>query len=126
MMIFDPKNWYWKLAGNDTHVYSSARDQIVLATDTVYQVWLAEGNGPTAIASKAELGDVLAQYNIRPQDADMLDAYRDNHARKLSIPIQLKLFAWIINKLRENDNPQPTPITSREMLKDFLKDEGIV
>ena len=56
MTPFNPRDWYWIIAGDDTHAWSSAANAYV-------------GDWPedqvTRIASGAELNDVLAVYGIR-------------------------------------------------------------
>jgi hypothetical protein len=57
---YDPKNWYWAVAGNPTQVYSSASAGYVPLTDPTYQSWL-QNNQPTFIDSEASLWQVLSQ-----------------------------------------------------------------
>lgn len=59
--MFTDADWYWSVAGDSAHVFSSASGTVIATTDAGYQAWLAAGNRPSAIASFAELNDVLAQ-----------------------------------------------------------------
>ena len=60
----DPSNWYWLVADDDKHVYSSARASTVATGDKAYKAWLAQGNAPTRIASMDELKDVLIAAGV--------------------------------------------------------------
>jgi hypothetical protein len=56
---FNPADWYWVVAGDAAHVWSSARVQYVATSDATYQAWLAAGHAPTQIDSAASLVAVL-------------------------------------------------------------------
>lgn len=64
MMEYTPANWYWIIADDDKHVYSSARASTVAIGDKAYKTWLALGNAPTRIASMDELKDVLIAAGV--------------------------------------------------------------
>lgn len=100
MKTFTPTDWYWIVAGDETKVFSSARGSMVPASNATYQAWLADGTLPTRIASKAELGDVLAPYSVRPTDADVLDGYQDTQSRKLTIEVVGKVLFNLANEVR--------------------------
>lgn len=53
-MSFDPRNWFWVVAGDETRFWSSAAGAYVEAVPEVF----------TRIASEAELADVLRPYGI--------------------------------------------------------------
>lgn len=60
--MYNPANWYWIVAGDETKAYSSAAAAYVPATDAAYTAWLASsGYPPTRIESEASLHDVLVQ-----------------------------------------------------------------
>lgn len=59
MTPFDLRNWYWAVATNQDHVFSSASGDYVSLSDADYQTWLAEHGVPTPIAGEDELLDVL-------------------------------------------------------------------
>lgn len=62
-MIYDPSDWYWIVAGDESRVWSSARAAYVPTDDPAVQGWRARGGVATRIASEAELREVLrAQY----------------------------------------------------------------
>ncbi|MBX6376291.1 MAG: hypothetical protein IRZ13_18955 [Acetobacteraceae bacterium] len=62
-MRYDPRDWYWIVAGDESHAWSSARAAYVPADDPLYSDWRQRGGQPTRIASEAELREVLlAQY----------------------------------------------------------------
>lgn len=97
MNIFDH---YWQIASDATQVYSSKRGLFVPADDETYQAWLANGGLKTTIASVAELGEVLAPYALRPTDPDVLEAYKDSQAVKLTIEVVAKVIFNHENRMR--------------------------
>lgn len=99
-MSYDPYDWYWIVAGDETKVYSSASGNYVQAADAGYVSWLARGNSPTRIPSEAELGDVLAPYQLRPTPAAALDSYQDAHAKKITLEVVAKILLWLVNEVR--------------------------
>jgi hypothetical protein len=100
MKPYTPENWYWKVGGSTTQVFSSAPGAYVPITDATYLAWTADGTLPTNIGSAAELGEVLAPHNIRPADAVVLDAYQDTQARKLTLEVVAKVLFNIVNEIR--------------------------
>lgn len=61
--MFNPRNWYWVVGGDQSQVWSSAAAAYVLATDETFVAWCGGGGCPTSIISELELRDVLAaQY----------------------------------------------------------------
>jgi hypothetical protein len=100
MKSYDPFNWYWRVAGSTTHVYSSAVGDYVPVTDPTFVAWAADGTLPTNIVSEAELGEVLAPYNIRPVQATVLDAYQDSHAKTLTLQFVAKVLFNLVNEVR--------------------------
>ena len=62
-MIYEAKNWYWRIGEDEQNVWSSASAGLVSTQDETYLAWLAAGGGPTPISSLEELAAVLAvQY----------------------------------------------------------------
>lgn len=55
---------------------------------------------PTRIATEAELGEVLADYQIRPNAANVLDGYRDRHSRKITVEVIAKVLFAQANEIR--------------------------
>lgn len=51
MSNYNPKSWYWIVAGSTEQVYSSASSSYVPVTDAIYETWLAAGNIPTKISA---------------------------------------------------------------------------
>jgi hypothetical protein len=66
MIYYNPVDWYWIIAGDETQVYSSARAAMVQAADEVYRAWLAAGGAPTRIDSMDSLIEVLRAANVPP------------------------------------------------------------
>jgi hypothetical protein len=97
---YTPRNWYWRVAGSTTQVYSSLAADYVPVADATYQAWLASGGIPTSIASEAELGDVLAPYALRPAAANVLDSYKESQANKLTLEVVAKILLWLVNEVR--------------------------
>jgi hypothetical protein len=98
MKTYDPFDWYWLVAGSA--VFSSKAADYVPANNAAYIEWKSDGTAPTAIATEAELGDVLAPYNIRPAPAQILDGYQDSQARKLTIEVVAKVLFNVVNEIR--------------------------
>jgi hypothetical protein len=64
-MSFIPQNWYWKITGNSSQVWSSAANAFVSVSDSTYEAWLAAGNSPTPIASVGKaMSVVIAQTGL--------------------------------------------------------------
>lgn len=76
---FNARNWFWKVGGSTTQVYSSGAGNFVPVSNSQYQAWLAQGNVPTSIADEISLGRVLADYTdiiTRPIPAGVLDGFK--------------------------------------------------
>jgi hypothetical protein len=95
---YNPLDWYWIVAGSQ--VFSSAAGNYVPADDATYLAWKSDGTAPTNIASEAELGEVLAPLNIRPVTANVLDAYQDTQARRLTLEVVAKVLFNLVNEVR--------------------------
>lgn len=100
MKQYDPRNWYWIVAGDETKVYSSVSGDYVPVADATYAAWTADGTPPSRIASEAELGEVLSQHALRPAHAGVLDGYKDTQAKRLTIEIVAKILLWCVNEIR--------------------------
>jgi hypothetical protein len=75
---FTPRDWYWRVNGSTTRVYSSKIGNYVSVNDPVYIAWAANPRRATTnIRGEAELGGVLAPYGLRPSAANVLDGYKD-------------------------------------------------
>lgn len=96
---YNPIDWYW-IVGGETRVFSSKAGNFVQPSNAAYVAWVAEGGVPTRIASKADLGEVLAPYQIRPADVDVLDGYQDAHSRKITIEVVAKVLFAQANEIR--------------------------
>lgn len=99
-MLYNPFNWYWIVAGSTTQVYSSATSDYVPVDNATYAAWVAAGNSATRIATEAELGEVLAPYQIRPTAPNVLDGYQDAHSKKITIEVVAKILLWLVNEVR--------------------------
>lgn len=120
-MNYDPSNWYWIVAGDQSRAYSSASGDYVPVSDAIYQAWLTAGNAPTSIASEAELGDVLAAYSLRPIAAGVLGGYQDSQAGALAVQIVAKALFNHENRLRALEGRQSvTAAQFRTALKGLM------
>jgi hypothetical protein len=99
MKTYDPANWYWIVGGNEAQVFSSAVGNYVPADNATFIAWKADGTTPTRIVSEAELGEVLADARVRPQRAAVLDAYKGQHAKRMTDEVQTKALLWCINEI---------------------------
>jgi hypothetical protein len=60
-MMFNARNWYWKVAGNPG-VYSSASNTYLPETDPIYLAWVAAGNRTSPINSEREIWDYVSPF----------------------------------------------------------------
>jgi hypothetical protein len=117
---YDPKDWYWIVGGNEAQIFSSATGNYVPANDAAFLAWKADGTMPTRIASEVELGEVLADARVRPQRAAVLDAFKAQHAKRMTDEVQSKAILWCINEILTLKG-QPT-VTTGPAIRNFLKD----
>lgn len=120
MKNYTPTDWYWIVAGDETQLFSSAIGDYVQADDATYQAWAADGTLPTRIASEIELGAVLADARVRPENAVVLDSFKDRHADVLTMEVVAKILLWLINEVRGLKGQQP--VTGAQV-KAFIKDK---
>jgi hypothetical protein len=120
MKIYDPRNWYWIVAGDETRVFSSATGNYVPANDATYIAWLADGTKPTRILNETELGEVLADARVRPQRAAVLDAYKGQHAKRMTDEVQTKALLWCINEILTLKGS--AALTKGADIRNFLKE----
>jgi hypothetical protein len=120
MKNYDPKNWYWIVAGDETRVFSSATGNYVPANDATYVAWAADGTMPTRILNETELGEVLADARVRPNRAAVLDAYKGQHAKRMTDEVQTKALLWCINEIRALKGE--AALTTGPAIRAFLKD----
>lgn len=118
MIAYNPKDWYWFVAGDTSEVYSSKLGDFVLVSNPGYLAWVGTGGAPSNIASVAELGEVLAPYNLRPSHAATLDGYTEAQASKLTLEIVAKILFWTVNEIRVLKGQQPV---KANQFKTFLK-----
>ena len=59
---WDPRNWFWIVAGDQNRVYSSAVNRYVPIDDAAYQSFLGTSALPTRITSEADLAEVLRHH----------------------------------------------------------------
>lgn len=121
MKPYNPLNWYWVVNNSTTEVFSSAAGDYVPVDDPTYVAWKADGTVPTRIASEAELGEVLAPYNIRPVTPAVLDAYKDTLARRLTIEVVAKVLLNLTNEIRVlKGQPKITAAQFRAYVKGLM------
>jgi hypothetical protein len=109
------------VAGSTTQVFSSASGDYVPVADGTYQTWLAAGNKPSRIVSEAELGEVLAQHNVVPAAATVLDAFKGTKADRLPVDVILKVLFNHENRIRDlAGQPTVSPAQFRNALKNLL------
>jgi hypothetical protein len=120
MKNYDPTNWYWIVAGDESRVFSSAVGNYVQADDAAFLAWKADGSMPTRILNETELGEVLADARVRPADeaATVVDAFKDRHARELTLQVVAKWMLWATNEIRTLKGQAPV---SAAQFRNFLK-----
>jgi hypothetical protein len=97
---FNPKNWYWTVAGDTTRAFSSSTGDYVVAADPTFVAWSSDGTAPTSIDTEANLGDVLAPYFVRPTNSSVLDGYKGSQASSVSLQALFKMLFNHENRLR--------------------------
>ena len=118
---YDPNDWYWVVGGDETRVFSSASADYVQSDDAAFQAWLVDGTLPTPIASEESLGDVLAEYSLRPTPAGVLDGYKEHHVRGITKKGLAKILFWTVNEVRALKGQQPvTPDQYKQFLKGIM------
>lgn len=100
MKSYDPKNWYWFVAGNTAQAFSSAVGTYVPVADPAFVDWSADGTSPTVIDSEASLGQVLAPYLLRPTHAGVLDGYTSAQADSVLTHLLFKIAFNHENRIR--------------------------
>lgn len=119
MIDYNPSNHYWFVAGDETQVFSSAAGDYVPVSNKTYQAWVNDGGLTTKIANEQELGEVLADARVRPENAQVLDGFKGRHADKLTLEIVAKILLFLINEVRDLKGQQP--ITGQQF-RNFVKD----
>lgn len=120
MKEYNPLDWYWVIAGDETRRFSSASGDYVPVKDATYLAWAADGTQPSRINSEAELGEVLADQRIRPQSAGVLDGFKERHANKTVIEVPAKLWFRMVNDIRKLKGQNAL---SAAQFKAYIKDQ---
>jgi hypothetical protein len=120
MKRYNPANWYWIVGGDETKAFSSAVGNFVPADGAAFLEWKADGTLPSRIASEVELGEVLADARVRPARAAVLDAYKGQHAKRMTDEVQTKALLWCINEIRTLKGE--APLTTGAAIRAFLKE----
>jgi hypothetical protein len=107
MITYDPSNWYWYVAGDQTKAFSSKVGDYVASTDETFQAWLTSGGVPTNIDTEDNLADVLAAASVRPVNANMLDGYKGKQASKFTLLIAAKVAFNHENRIRALEGKAP-------------------
>jgi hypothetical protein len=113
-------DWYWIVAGDESRVFSSKVGNYVPVSDATYQAWLAASGAPYRIANEEELGELLANARVRPADAaaTVVDAYKDRHAREITLQVVAKWMLWATNEIRVLKGQESV---SAAQFRNFLK-----
>jgi hypothetical protein len=114
-------DWYWRVAGSQTQVFSSKTGDYVPLNDPQYALWSSDGTMPVNIDSEASLGELLASAVVRPTNAAILDFYQDIHARDTIVQVPFKLLFNLINDVRElKGQSRITAAQARNYIKGFM------
>lgn len=118
---YNPGDWYWFVNGDESRVFASKAGDYVPVANEAYQAWLAAGGVTTRIGSEAELGEVLDPHSLRPNNAGVLDGYKESQARRLTIEIVSKVLFNHENRLRALEGKQAvTPAQMRNFIKGLM------
>lgn len=121
MKIFDPKNWYWIVAGDKSRAFSSASGDYVPVADPTFTAWQSDGSVPTNIDTEANLGAVLAPVLVRPVNASVLDGYTTTQASTIIAHVAFKIAFNHENRLRALErqlalNGSPANLTAQQAI----------
>ena len=120
-LAYDPRAWYWVVADSATEVYSSAAGDYVPVADPEYQAFISRGETPTQIASAAELGEVLARYELRPTNAAVLDAFKAAQAVNLTVELVARIIFNHENRVRVLEGrPAVNAAQFQQAVKDLM------
>lgn len=119
MKPYDARDWYWRVTGVADQVFSSASGDYVADNDATFVAWQSDGTLPSNINSEAELGAVLAEANVRPSRAAVLDGYKTKHAMDIVDAVQFKIMFNHENRLRAIErslglNGSPADLTAQQ------------
>lgn len=118
---YDPLDWYWIVGGDETRLFSSAAGDYVQPGNSDYLLWASDGTSPTRIASESELGEVLAEYQVRPRVDAVLDSYKDRHSRKITLEVVAKVLFAYANEIRALKGQPPINAAQfRAYVKDLM------
>lgn len=84
LLPFDLANWYWFVGGDETRVYSSAKNDYVPVDDATYKAWVESGGLATRTGQEGELGETLGPLPLEthipvPQNVRVgYFAYKEN------------------------------------------------
>ncbi len=128
MKFYDPKDWYWFVAGDLSKVFSSKTGDYVVVSNPTFVAWASDGTTPTSILNEAELGEVLAPYLMRPSNANVLDGYLTTQADVIIVTTMFKIMFNHENRLRAIERalnlngspPNLTPAQARNAVKALM------
>jgi hypothetical protein len=102
--MFDPKDWYWFVAGDSANVYSSARNIYVPTSDSNYATWLQHNGGAPSVPTESDIWYYVKDF----QPWWLWDA----GAQKVSQP---SVGAWHKQQLRQYNTDVRTRIVGGGM-----------
>lgn len=109
MKLYDPTNWYWRIAGDQTRAFSSAVGDYVPNTDATFVDWLSDGSVASTVATEADLGAALSASLARPTNAAVLDAYLTTQAHEIARGPAFKPVFYLMQQVAAlNGDPHPT------------------
>jgi len=118
MKEYNPFNWYWKVGSDTNRVFSSAVGDYVPTSNATYVTWIADGTKATNIDTEANLGDVLANFAIRPTTPGVLDNYLNQQSQRISLEVMFKIVFSLMNEIRVLKGQAPiTPAQARAHIK---------
>lgn len=107
MITYDPSDWYWYVAGDQTKAFSSKSGDYVPLSDETFQAWLTSGGVPTNIDTESNLGAVLSPNMLRPIAAGVLAGYIEDQANDVVIKKIFKLMFQMKNDILALQGKQP-------------------
>jgi hypothetical protein len=121
MKEYNPKDWYWRVNGDQAQVFSSKTGDVVSVTAPAFLAWGADGTVPTPIDTYQNIGGVLAPLLIRPVHAQVLDGYLEEQCDTAVVKLLFKLIFKMNNDIRElKGQAALTPAQARAFVKSQL------
>jgi len=90
----------WLLTQDATDSYARWQEVNQRKEDANYREWQDGANAPSPVDSEIELGRIMAQLDLTPIPAAILDAFKDSLSDKLPVRLLFEVFYSHENRIR--------------------------